>query len=101
MVEWVDSCQPVPEWSWLGERSWGEVVVCRSVGWLVHDGDDVKAVAANVGEIDGEIQISGVIRIPARSVIRMVKLTEETSGCAGGASRAPTRLAPLLSAQRA
>ena len=82
LVEWVDSAQPIPGWAWLDEGSWNEVVTCQSVGWLVHDGPEVKALAANLGEIGGDVQVSGVIRIPVRSIVRTTYLSCTSSSCA-------------------
>ena len=84
MIEWEDSARPSREWNYLSEVSFGSVVRCASVGWLIHDDDDVKALAPNMGDIKTEdVQVSGVIRIPARAVVRMTKISEEsTSSCA-------------------
>lgn len=76
LIEWVDSAQPVPGWSWLDDNTWEDVVKCQSVGWLVNDGEDVKSLAPNIGEMgdDNSMQVSGVIRIPARSIVKLIPL---------------------------
>lgn len=76
LIEWEDSAQPVPGWSWLSETTWESVIKCRSVGWLIYDGQDVKALAPNLGNMDDgdSLQISGVIRIPARCITRLTRL---------------------------
>ena len=74
LIEWEDSAQPVSGWCWLNETTWGHIVICRSVGWLIHDGEDIKVLAPNLGDLDGELQACGVIRIPARSVTRVEPL---------------------------
>lgn len=81
-VEWEDSAQPTPSWGFLSDFEAGSAVRCASVGWLIHDGDDVKALAANMGAIrgDGGLQVSGVIRIPARCVVRVERLNEPSLG---------------------
>jgi len=78
LIEWEDSARPIPEWLWLEDWQQGEIVRCASVGWLIEDGD-VKALAPNTGDVgpDGPAQVSGVIRIPARAVVRMVRLEEQ------------------------
>lgn len=76
LIEWVDSTQPTPDWAWIDEVSWKEVALCRSVGWLVYDGEEVKALAPNVATVCGDVQISGVIRIPTRAVVRITRLRE-------------------------
>lgn len=63
MVEWEDSTQPISGWVWLEDQSCGYVVKCRSVGWLVHDGDGMKVLAPNIGHVgkDETVQASGVL----------------------------------------
>jgi hypothetical protein len=74
LIEWVDSAQPVPGWAWLEGSTRGDVVKCRSVGWLVHDSADVKALAPNRATMCGADQVSGVIRIPTRCVTKIKTL---------------------------
>lgn len=75
MIEWHDSAQPLPSWRWIKKLDY-DVVLCQSVGWLVHDGDDVKALAPNVSSIENkDAQASGIMRIPARSVVKVTRLT--------------------------
>jgi hypothetical protein len=75
LVEWA---QPVAAWRWLSHWTEFVTVQFRSVGWLIHDGGGVKALAPNVGLLgdDEDAQISGVIRISARSIKRLVRLNE-------------------------
>ena len=77
-IEWEDSAQPIPGWQHLSQFTPKPVVKCTSVGWLIHDGDDSKTLAPNMGGLESEnnVQVSGVIRIPARCVIRVVELDE-------------------------
>lgn len=75
LIEWEDSSQPVPGWCWLDDFDNWSVVQCKSVGWLIHDGDDVKALAPNIGHM-GADQVSGVIRIPTRCITRMARVGE-------------------------
>lgn len=77
MIEWVDSAQPSPSWQYLADFDDPKAIACVSVGWLIHDGDDVKALAQNMGDIGSDaMQVSGVIRIPARCIVRTVELDE-------------------------
>ena len=78
MVEWEDSRQPSPGWIRLATLEAPTIVRCASVGWLVHDGAEVKAIAANMGDLDDEdsVQASGILRIPARCILRVVELNE-------------------------
>ena len=79
MVEWVDSRQPEPGWRWLSSfKPSGGPCDCASVGWLIHDGDDAKALAPNMADLgDGDdMQASGVIQIPTPAIRRIVPLDE-------------------------
>ena len=78
LIEWEDSVQPQSSWQALADWKLSGVVVIASVGWLIKDGKRVKALAPNMGGIDGKtcVQVSGVIHIPTRCVIRITKLNE-------------------------
>ena len=78
LIEWEDSTQPIAKWIFLADFERGDAVKCASVGWLIHDGDDVKALAPNMGDLGDEdsAQASGIIRIPARCITRIVRLVE-------------------------
>ena len=99
LVEWEDSAQPVPGWHPVAAYKGLEAIRCVSVGWLVCDTQDVKALAPNFADVDDpdDIQASGVIRIPTRAVRRIVQLAEETtiSACAAEATSAASMLADL------
>jgi hypothetical protein len=84
MVEWEDSAQPVPGWQHLSEFTPQSVIKCVSVGWLIHDSTDMLVIAPNMGDLDSEnnVQVSGVIRIPARCVVSVKELEEpELTSC--------------------
>ena len=75
LIEWEDSAQPVAEWRYLADIGEFDIVRCRSVGFLIHDGEVVKALASNIGDLGTEhTQMCGVIRIPTRCVTRMRRL---------------------------
>ena len=78
MVEWEDSAQPISSWSYLASFSPSGTIRCASVGWLIRDDDQMKALAPNMGAIDEEnsVQVSGVIQIPTRCVISQHVLRE-------------------------
>lgn len=77
LIEWEDSTQPTSSWQFRDDVR-AAVVRIASVGWLVKDGKRVKALAPNVGGLDGKVkaQVTGVITIPTRCVISMKKLEE-------------------------
>ena len=77
-IEWEDSARADGAWRFI--EDWtdaaNEIVCCVTVGFLINDGDKVKAVAQNIGDADtSAVQASGVIRIPLRSVTRMKVLS--------------------------
>ncbi len=76
LVEWEDSARPAPEWRFVSDIPTPTAVRCNSVGWLIHDGADVKALAPNMGDIDSDdaAQACGVIKIPSRCVVRITPL---------------------------
>jgi hypothetical protein len=83
MVEWEDSAQPIPGWSYLSSFSAPGTIRCVSVGWLIRDDKQMKALAPNLGALDDKnsVQVSGVIQIPARCVIKQTQLNEPSLTC--------------------
>jgi hypothetical protein len=75
LIEWEDSARPDSQWRYLSECTAKEIVRCQSVGFLIYDGKDVKTLAPNLGDANGpDTQACGIIRIPARCVMRVRKL---------------------------
>lgn len=89
MIEWEDSAQPIPSWSHLTDVPLHDAIRCVSVGWLIQDTSAVKVLAPNMGAIDDEsnMQVSGVMRIPARCVVRLTKIQEPNLTSSGPSSR--------------
>jgi len=85
LIEWEDSRQPIPGWGRLNEFAASQICKCVSVGFMVYDGEDQKVLAPNMADIEDKqnIQSSGAIHIPARSVIKITPLIENrvTSSC--------------------
>lgn len=78
LIEWVDSVQPTRNWQYIEDIEYSGGVKCRSVGFLLHDGDDCKVLAANVGAEGTEsAQASGVVEIPTHCITRMVYMEED------------------------
>jgi hypothetical protein len=78
MIEWEDSAQPIPTWSYLASFEAPGIILCASVGWMIRDDDQMKALAPNMGALNDEnsVQVSGVIQIPTRCVRRITPLPE-------------------------
>ena len=79
LIEWEDSVQPVPDWRPVAAYGNLDIIKCVSVGWLICDTQQVKALAPNFADVDDpdNIHASGVIRIPTCAVQRVTPLTEE------------------------
>ena len=78
LIEWEDSAQPIPNWSYLATFEAPGTIRCASVGWLIRDDAEMKALAPNMGAIDDEnsMQVSGIIPIPTRCVVCVSPLGE-------------------------
>lgn len=76
IIDWEDSVQPIAQWMYLCDLDQHQIVKCRSVGWLIGDGRRVKALAQNLGDIGRKdsIQVSGILKIPARCITRIQDL---------------------------
>jgi len=84
MIEWEDSAQPIPSWNYLADFEAPGTILCVSVGWLIQDDNELKAIAPNMGAINDEnsMQVSGVIQIPTRCVVKVTQLQEPSLICA-------------------
>ena len=53
-------------------------VVCRSVGWLVLDGERCKVVSPHLSEEGSEVALqgNGVMTIPDRAVLQIMDLAQ-------------------------
>ncbi len=71
LIDWVDSYGCSSSWEWLEECD-PEVMICRSVDWLLHDGDTCKTVVSHV--IDKPSQGCGDMTIPVQAILRMIDL---------------------------
>lgn len=77
MIEWEDSAQAASQWQWLSGVQAPPIARCRSLGFLVKDTKKEKALAISAASaFDGDdIQVSGIITIPARCVLRVERIT--------------------------
>lgn len=85
LVEWVDSYGCSASWQNIADPfEEPRVMTCRSVGWLVHDGDVCKVLIPHVAEV-GEGQPGqgcGDMTIPTRAVVRITELVPRASSAA-------------------
>ena len=68
-------------WQWLDKMEGPSIVICKSVGWLVHENERELRLAVSLGGDDDKCQASGIIAIPARAVLKVVPLI--SSSCHG------------------
>ena len=76
LIEWVDSMGCSSEWRTL-EADHPHPLTCRSVGWLIHDGDDCKVIVPHVTEAPDTTsprQGCGDMTIPARAILSITDL---------------------------
>ncbi|MYG68019.1 MAG: hypothetical protein F4206_15015 [Gammaproteobacteria bacterium] len=71
LVEWIDSFQLEAGWHLVDEATERSALVCRSVGFLIGETADVLCLAETIGAN----QVSGVVHIPVRAVMRRAELT--------------------------
>ena len=76
-IEWEDSYGCSPDWEDL-ENCQPVPMVCRSVGWLIHDDEKCKVVVPHMNEPDHpnafKRQGCGDMTIPTAAVVKVVDL---------------------------
>jgi hypothetical protein len=70
IIEWLDSHQ---SGRWTTDEPATDPLVCRSVGWLVHDGDKAKTVAPHMTDEDTP-QRAGEMTIPTCAITKITPL---------------------------
>ena len=87
MIEWEDS-HADGSWQDLSGPIADRVAVCRSVGWLMLDGERAKVVAPHLSEEGTEVpfQGNGVMTIPTRAVLRITNLAQHDGSSEGATS---------------
>jgi hypothetical protein len=77
LVEWLDSYGCSASWQSIDNPLPApRVMRCRSVGWLIHDGEECKVLIPHVGDVgEGEAsQGCGDMTIPTCAVLRVQEL---------------------------
>ena len=70
LIEWLDS-HYVNGWTLNDPNEQG--LLCRSVGWLVHDGEKAKTIASHLSD-EYEPQRCGEMTIPSGAIVKIWKL---------------------------
>lgn len=82
LIEWLDAFGCSSTWEEVGDVH-PRAMRCRSVGWLVHDGEDCKVVVPHLSEADHDDvkqQGCGDMTIPTCTIRYMVDLTPPARG---------------------
>jgi hypothetical protein len=77
LIEWLDSYGCSSQWRDLNIVD-VKPMVCRSVGWLLHDGKDCKVIVPHVSDqnIDHELgQGCGDMTIPTKAILSVINLS--------------------------
>ena len=75
-IEWVDSYGCSSEWADLSECT-PEPMICRSVGWLIHDDSRCKIIVPHLsqpGHPSTEQQGCGDMTIPTSAILKIIDL---------------------------
>jgi hypothetical protein len=86
VIEWVDSQQPEPGWRFLDADDSYSPILIRSVGSVIWQSNPEVVVlcsSLSMPDEDGDIQAMGVLRIPARAIIRHWLQYEDETPLAG------------------
>ena len=87
LVRWEDSVVPDSRWVFMHEYEPDSCVQCESVGWLVSDLPGQLVLAPNIGDtMQGQaLQMSGMIRIPRRSIVSVEDIVTRAPNVMEGA----------------
>ncbi len=76
-IEWVDSFGCSSTWVEIQEEYNPKPLICKSVGWLLHDGEECKIIVPHLtsNEHDHAIQQGcGDMTIPTSAILKIVPL---------------------------
>ena len=81
LVEWVDSFGCPTNWTPI-DQCQAELLVCRSVGWLIQDDEDCKVIVPHLSaskHANSTQQGCGDMTIPTAAVMSITELSKSTS----------------------
>lgn len=86
LIEWIDSFGCSSHWSMM-EDVHPTVLVCRSVGWLLHDGEDCKTIVPHVAPETEHTRHQGCgdMTIPTRCIRSIRDLPQDPNDDGPGA----------------
>lgn len=70
-IEWEDSQGCSPSWQRTANYD-PEVVIIKSVGWIIHENKKTISIAGNIAEETNttDAQANGIMTIPKRCVVK-------------------------------
>jgi hypothetical protein len=78
LIEWLDSHGGMGGWKDLEECT-PDLLICRSVGWLLHETDQVKVIIPHLIEPDPSTHIAaqgrGDMTIPCAAIVSVRELS--------------------------
>jgi hypothetical protein len=78
LIEWVDSHGGTDGWKELADCT-PDLLVCRSVGWLLHETEQVKVIVPHLIDPDPTTSIAaqgrGDLAIPCAAILSMRELS--------------------------
>ena len=80
LIEWRDSWGCSSSWQSIEECK-PDAMVCRSVGWLLYDGDDCKVVVPHLSDERAQVprQGCGDMTIPTCAIVKMTDLADHAA----------------------
>jgi hypothetical protein len=69
IIEWMDSHGALEGWQHIDINETPSPIKCKSVGWLVYDGDDCKKIIPHIAGDDDNLQGRGDLVIPAQAIV--------------------------------
>jgi hypothetical protein len=79
VIEWLDSFGCSSTWTSLSDCK-PQPLRCKSVGWLLHDGDDCKVLVPHIAQENGNIEQAqgcGDMTIPTAAILSIRELPDE------------------------
>jgi len=76
LVDWLDSFGCSSDWQQM-EGCRPTVLHCRSVGWLLHDGEECKVIVPHISDANHNAapqQGCGDMTIPTCAIVKMIDL---------------------------
>jgi len=72
LIQWLDSYGCSSDWQDL-DACYAKALICRSVGWLLHDGDDCKVIVPHITNPNNGVsrQGCGDMTIPTKAILQI------------------------------